>query len=61
MRRQVVVARVEVPLCEEGKGKSQVATSLEPLQALRLKKPGAIWQGAARWRGNQLLPHYDLS
>lgn len=42
MRRRVVVARVEVALCEEGEKKARSQGGRELLQALRLKKPGAI-------------------
>lgn len=37
-----------------------VRKSRELLQALQLKKLVRDLAGGARWRGNQLLPHYDL-
>lgn len=58
MRRQVVVARVEVALCEEGKKKAR-SQSLESFSKLCGSK--SLWCNLAGGppvaRGNQLLPH----
>lgn len=61
MRRHVAVARVEVALCEEGKKKAR-SWSLDSFSKLcGSKSLVQFGRGSPVARGNQLLPHYDLS
>lgn len=56
-----MVARVEVALCEEGKKKAR-SQRLESFSKLcGSKSLLQFGRGAPVARGNQLLPHYDLS